>query len=261
MSVMTDSPSLDFSPNPGAAPAGNIVVAQSRYEFMLIMKNGEQLLLTLIIPIFLLIGLTMLPFIKGGQYSRVEVVVPGIVALAIMSTAFTAQAISVGFDRRYGVLKLFGATPLTRMQLLIARTLAILVVEVIQIVLICAVGFALGWRQMGYPFGTILMILAGTAAFSALAIALGGLLRAEATLATANAVYLVLLLAGGIVVPQSQMPSWLADIVSFLPSGALGNGLRDTMLGQVQIPWFNIVVLLCWCAAGSIVAAKTFKWE
>lgn len=255
------SETLTFDSRPGSASSAQIVVAQSRYEFSLLIKNGEQLLLTLIIPLFLLIGLTMLPFIKGGEYSRVSVVVPGVIALAVMSSAFTAQAISVGFDRRYGVLKLFGATPLTRVQLLAARTIAILLVELLQIILICVVAFALGWRPIGNPLGSLLMVIAGTAAFSALAIALAGILRAEATLATANAIYLVLLLAGGVVIPESQMPAVLGQLVAFLPSGALGNGLRETMLGQTGIPISQVVVLLIWFAIGTVIAARTFKWE
>ena len=252
---------LDFKPAAQAASGLTIVWAQARYEFSLLMRNGEQILLTLVIPLFILVGLTMLPFIKGGEYARVSVVVPGIVALAVMSTAFTAQAISVGFDRRYGVLKLFGATPLTRVQLLTARTIAILVVEALQVVLILIVAYALGWRQFGFPLTTALMIIMGTAAFSALAIALAGVLRAQATLAVANAIYFVLVVGGGILLPQSQMPSWLASFTELLPSGALGSGLRESMLGESSFPIFPIVVLAVWCAIGVGIAARTFKWE
>ena len=142
-----------------------------------------------------------MPFIKSGDQPRVTLVVPGVIALAIMSTAFTAQAISVGFDRRYGVLKLLGVTPLSRIRLLLAKTVAILVIEAIQIVLILAVAAILGWRPVGNPAGALGLVILGTAAFSALSFALAGVLRAEATLAAANAIYLILLLAGGTVIP------------------------------------------------------------
>lgn len=252
---------LSFAPGPGAATSGQQIRAQAGFEFRLLMRNGEQLLLTLIIPLFLLVGLTYMPFIKSGDQPRVVVVVPGVIALAIMSTAFTAQAISVGFDRRYGVLKLLGVTPLSRVRLLLAKTATILIIEAIQIALIIAVAALLGWRPAGNPLPAFVLIVLGTAAFSALSFALAGLLRAEATLAAANAIYLLLLLAGGTVIPREQMPSALGTLGQLLPSGALGNGLRDVMANGEGFPTASALVLMVWFAVGAAVAARTFRWE
>lgn len=252
---------ISFAPDAAAASPSVQVRAQATYEFRLLMRNGEQLLLTLVIPLFLLVGLTYMPFIKSGDQPRVSVVVPGVIALAIMSTAFTAQAISVGFDRRYGVLKLLGVTPLSRLRLLLAKTASILVIEVIQIALILGVAVALGWRPTGNPLGSFLLVILGTAAFSALSFALAGLLRAEATLAAANAIYLILLLAGGTVIPRDQLPGWLGTFGQLMPSGALGNGLRDVMTSGAGIPVASLVVLIAWFAVGAGVAVRTFRWE
>lgn len=252
---------LSFSPAAGATTPAAQVRAQAGYEFRLVMRNGEQLLLTLIIPLFLLVGLTYMPFIKSGDVPRVTLVVPGVIALAIMSTAFTAQAISVGFDRRYGVLKLLGVTPLSRLRLLLAKTCAILAIEAIQLALILGVATALGWRPSGNPIAALVLVVLGTASFSALSFALAGVLRAEATLAAANAIYLLLLLAGGTVIPRDQMPSWLGDFGQLLPSGALGNGLRDVMAGGGGIPVGSALVLVVWGALGAVIAHRTFRWE
>jgi len=255
---------LDLSPAPGAVSSTRIVLAQARAELRLMMSNGEQLLLTIIIPLGLLIGLSTLSWIDLGtdaDTNRVDVVVPGIIALAVMSTAFTAQAISVGFDRRYGVLKLLGATPLSRTGLLTAKTLAVLVIEAIQIGLICAVGFLLGWRPTGNPITVLLLIVAGTAAFSALAIAMAGVLRAEATLAAANAIFLFLMVAGGTVIPRDRMPEWLGTFGQLLPSGSLGNGLRAVMIDGAVLPASSFVILAVWFAIGAVIAARTFRWE
>ncbi len=252
---------LSFAPDVGAATAATQVRAQAGYEFKLLMRNGEQLLLTLIIPLFLLVGLTYMPFIKSGDQPRVAVVVPGVIALAIMSTAFTAQAISVGFDRRYGVLKLLGVTPLSRLRLLLAKTAAILIIEAIQIILILAVATALGWRPIGNALGALVLAILGTAAFSALSFALAGVLRAEATLAAANAIYLILLLAGGTVIPRDQLPGWLGTFGQLMPSGALGNGLRDVMASDAGIPIASLLVLVVWFVVGAGIAARTFRWE
>lgn len=257
---MTTS-TLTFAADPGPTSATKQIRAQASFEFRLLMRNGEQLLLTLIVPIFLLIGLTFMPFIKSGDQPRVSVVVPGVIALAIMSTAFTAQAISIGFDRRYGVLKLLGVTPLSRLRLLFAKTIAILAIEAIQLILILSIGALLGWRPSGNVANVIVLVILGTASFSALSFALAGVLRAEATLAVANAIYLILLLAGGTVLPRDQVPGWLGTVGNLLPSGALGNGLRDVMVTGSAIPLSSIVVLLLWGIAGAAIAHQTFRWE
>lgn len=252
---------LDLTPAPAAASRRSMIWSQSRFELRLMLRNGEQVLLTLIIPLFLLIGLTSVGWVDLGAGARIDIVTPGIFALAIMSTAFTAQAISVGFDRRYGVLKLLGSTPLSRTGLVAAKTLAVLAVEVIQITLISAVAFALGWNPQGNPVAAVLLLIAGTAAFSALGLALAGVLRAEATLAVANGIYLILLLAGGTIIPQEKLPGWLGRATELLPSGALGNGLRDVLLSGSTMPIGPLLVLIAWFLFGLLVAARTFRWE
>ncbi|MFZ1652398.1 MAG: ABC transporter permease [Candidatus Nanopelagicales bacterium] len=252
---------LDLSPAPAAASRPSMIWAQSQFELRLMLRNGEQILLTLIIPLFLLVGLTSVGWVELGSGARIDIVTPGIFALAIMSTAFTAQAISVGFDRRYGVLKLLGSTPLSRTGLVASKTLAVLAVEVIQIALISSVAFVLGWDPQGNPAAAVLLMIFGTAAFSALGLALAGLLRAEATLAVANGIYLILLLAGGTIIPQEKLPGWLASATELLPSGALGNGLRDVLLNGSTMPVGPLLVLAAWFLFGLIVAARTFRWE
>lgn len=252
-------------PAPGAAPAGRMVLAQATFELRLLLRNGEQLLLTLIIPAALLIGLTLTHWVDLGADAaapgaRIQIVAPGILALAVMSTAFTAQAIATGFDRRYGVLKYLGATPLSRTGLLAAKTLAVLAIEFLQIAILAAIALGLGWAPRGNPAVTAVLLLLGTAAFSVLGLALAGLLRAEATLAVANAIYLVLLLAGGTVIPLYKYPAAMAAVIEWLPSGALAQGLRVDLLTGA-LPWLDALVLALWTGVGAIVAARTFKWE
>lgn len=252
---------MDFSPQPAAASWLSRVRAQSQFELRILLANGEQILLTLLIPMILLVAMTMLPILDLGPGSRIDIVLPGIIALAIMSTAFTALAISVGFDRRYGVLKLLGSSPISRFQLLIAKLVAVLVLEAVQVLMACTVAWILGWSPQGNPLSVLVLCLAGTAAFAALGMALAGLLRAEVTLAAANGIYILLLLGGGIMIPTSAVPRWLGDLGSALPSGALGNGLREVMANGGPIPWQSVVVLLCWFIAGALIASRTFKWE
>jgi len=259
--VTATTPVLDFTPAPGAASFPRIVSSQARFDLGLMLRNGEQVLLTLVIPIAVLVGLAKVPWIDFGSIPRIDVVTPGVFALAVMSTAFTAQAISTGFDRRYGVLKLLGSTPLTRRGLLVSKTLAIAAIEVIQVIIISAVALLLGWSPTGNAPATILLLILGTAAFSALALAMAGALRAEATLAAANAVFLLLLMVGGTVIPNDKVPHWLATFGDVLPSGALGSGLRGVLTYGDGLPWGSVLVLLGWICIGTFIALRSFKWE
>jgi ABC-2 type transport system permease protein len=248
------------APAPEAAPLPRMIAAQAGLELRILLRNGEQLLLTLIIPVLLLLafGHENLVSVPG---TRIDFVVPGILALAVMSTAFTSLAIGTGFERRYGVLKRLGAAPLSRGGLIAAKTLMVAAVEVGQVILIVAIGLALGWRP--HPAGAgmaVLLLVAGTAAFSGLAMLLAGTLRAEATLAAANLIYLVMLGIGGVLFPVTKFPAAARPVLRLLPPGALSDGLR-TALGHGGVPGMDLLVLAVWAVAGIAVAARTFRWE
>jgi len=252
------------SPAPGAAPVTRMITAQAGLETRVLLRNGEQLLLTLVIPVLLLVAFTLEPLVKVGQGLRVNFLVPGIMALAVISTAFTSQAIATGFERRYGVLKRLGASPLPRSGLIAAKTLTVLAVEAGQIAVIAVVGLALGWQPHGGVAGAAaaaLLLLAGTAAFSGLGLLLAGTLRAEATLAMANLIYLVLLGIGGVIFPLARFPAGLRAVLLLLPSGALSNGLRSVLSGIPGSPARDLAVLVIWAAAAIVLAARTFRWE
>jgi ABC-2 type transport system permease protein len=250
-----------LSPAPGAAPRSRILLAQAGAEVRMTLRNGEQLLLTLVIPLLLLVGLAHLPQDVVKHDPAIDAVVPGVLALAVMSTAFTGQAIATGFERRYGVLRLLGATPLGRSGLLVAKTLGVLVVEAIQVVLVVAVAFALGWHPAGSFLSALVLLLLGTAAFSALGLLIAGTLRAEGTLAAANGIYLLLLVAGGTVIPADRFPAPLEHVVSLLPSAALGQGLRDVLLHGLLFPWWPALVLACWAGVAGWLTSRTFRWS
>lgn len=250
-----------LAPRPGAAPRHRIVAAQTAFEVRSTLRNGEQLLLTLVIPMVLLIGLSRLPADLVGSSPVIDAVAPGILALAVISTAFTGQAIATGFERRYGVLTLLGATPLGRSGLLLAKTLGVLAVEVVQVLLLGAAAYALGWRPAGSPAVAAVLLVLGTATFSALGLLLAGTLRAEATLAVANGIYLLLVAVGGVVYSADRLPAPFSTLVSALPSAALGQGLRDVLLDGSGLPWGQVAILLVWGGAAAWAASRTFRWR
>ena len=254
-----------FAPAPGAAPLGRMITAQAALETRTLLRNGEQLLLTLIIPLLLLAAFSLEPLVNfGAGLSRVDFLTPGIIALAVMSTAFTSQAIATGFERRYGVLKRLGATPLSRGGLIAAKTATVIAVELLQCALILAVGLAIGWRPDAAASAIVaapLLIGLGTAAFSGLALLMAGTLRAEATLAAANLVYILLLGVGGVVFPLTKFPAAARPLLELLPTGALSTGLRNVLQHGAGIPVGNTVTLAVWAAAAITLAARTFRWE
>jgi len=235
-----------------------MLLAQTRAELTLVLRNGEQVLLSLVIPLGLLVLLVTVPFIEV-QGGRADFFVPGVLALAVMSTAFTGQAIGVGFERQYGVLKRLGATPLPRAVLLAAKTLAVLAVEVLQVAAICLLGLALGWEPRGSVLPVVALVVLGTAAFSGLGLLLGGTLRGLTTLAAANLLWFVLLVLGGVLFPLSAFGG-AEPVLSLLPTAALSTGLREALQdGSLAVR--ETAALAVWAVVSLTAAAKLFRWE
>ncbi|HEX3926326.1 MAG TPA: ABC transporter permease [Streptosporangiaceae bacterium] len=241
-----------------------MVGAQATLELRTLLRNGEQLVLTLIIPVLLLAAFSQEDLVSYGPGSRIDFLAPGVLALAVLSTAFTSQAIATGFERRYGVLKRLGATPLSRRGLIAAKTLTVLVVELLQSVVIVVVALLLGWRPLGGGAAvaeTAVLMIAATAAFSGLALLLAGTLRAEATLAAANLLYLIMLGIGGVVFPLTKFPAGAQPVLRLLPAGALSDGLRAVLQHGSGLPAGDLLVLVIWAVAGITVAVRVFRWE
>jgi ABC-2 type transport system permease protein len=234
-------------------------------ETRTLLRNGEQLTLMLVIPLLLLAAFSQADLVNlGVPMSRIDFVTPGVMALAVMSTAFTSQAIATGFERRYGVLKRLGATPLSRTGLIAAKTVTVIAVELAQAAIIAVVALALGWTPHASGWAVIsvpLLVLLGTAAFSGLALLMAGTMRAEATLAAANLVYVVLLGIGGIIFPLTKFPAGTRPFLELLPSGALSSGLRDALAYGTGLPVKDILTLAVWAVVAIALAARYFRWE
>jgi ABC-2 type transport system permease protein len=253
-----------FAPAPGAAPLPRMIRAQALMETRLLLRNGEQLLIALVIPLLVLVGgQESGELVDLGAGRRVDLLTPGVLALAVLSSAFTSLAIATGFERRYGVLKRLGVSPLPRAGLLAGKTGAVLLVEALQIGLLSVTAAMLGWQPSGGPTAVaaaVLLVILGTAALGSLALAMAGTLRAEATLAAANLVYLLLLAAGGVIVPLDRYPDAVQPVIELLPSGALAEGLREALTGE-GLSWLAVLVLAGWATVGSALTSRTFRWE
>ncbi|MFJ3445097.1 ABC transporter permease [Streptomyces sp. NPDC086081] len=250
-----------YTPKPGAAPLPRMIAAQALLETRMLLRNGEQLLLTVVIPTLLLVLFSTVDIVDTGSGEAVDFLAPGILALAVMSTAFTGQAIATGFERRYGVLKRLASSPLPRWGLMTAKTLSVLVTEVLQVILLTVIAFSLGWSPRGNPVAVLLLLVLGTAAFSGLGLLMAGTLKAEATLAAANLVFLLLLVGGGVVVPLDKFPEGAQDVLGLLPIAALSDGLRDVLQHGAGTPWGDLGILAVWAVAALAAAGALFRWE
>ena len=229
---------------------------------MLVLRNGEQLLLTLVIPVLLLTFFSLVDVLPSGNQESPDFLLPGVVALAIMSTAMVSLGIATGFERSYMVLKRLGATPLRRGELVTAKMLSVFAIELLQLVILLPLGRLLGWHAGGTT--TLLVVpavLLGTSAFTGIGLTLAGTLRGEINLAAQNGLYLVLLLLGGMVIPMSSLPGPLRSVAEVLPSSALADVLRDSLTGTGNRVGLSWIVLLAWAVLAPEVAARRFRWS
>jgi len=251
-------PAGTFTPAPQGNTVPRMLAAQYGLEVRLLLRNGEQLLLTMFIPITLLIGLTVLPLGAFGE-QRVAVFVPTVMALAVISTAFTGQAIAVAFDRRYGALKRLGATALPVWCIIAGKALAVVSVVFLQAILLGGIGLALGWRPN--PAGLLLgaaVIALGTATFVAMGLLLGGTLRAEIVLAVANLLWFIFAGFGALTLETDTIPRALTWVARLTPSGALTEAL--TRATELSVDWFGIAVLAAWGTVAALAALRWFRF-
>jgi len=250
--------SLDLSPAPADAPRARRILSHARMEATLLLRNGEQLLLNLVIPLAALVG----GLLFGGRLGLDPRTFPAsVIALALWSTGFTSLAINTAFERRYGVLERLVATPLSKADLIAGKALATASIAAAQVVVLAVVAAALGWRPTPTPLGTLVAIAGAAlavACFAGFALALAGRLRAEATLGLANLVYLLVAAAGGLVLPAASYPAPLSAVDPLLPFGALGDLLRGWADGTASpVP---LAVLAVWALASLLLARKAFRW-
>ncbi len=234
--------------------------AQARAETMLQLRRGENLIVTLAIPLGILVFFAKVDAVSTDFAHPVDFLVPGVLSLAVMAAAMVSLGIATGFERRYGVLKRLGSTPLSRGGLLVAKTATVLALEVLQILLVVVVGVAIGWHVPSGIFAAVALLLLGTVAFAGIGMLMAGTLRAEANLAAANGLFLVLLFLGGMAYPLAKLPTAMQDFAKALPAAALSETVRSVLASQA-FPAGEFAVLVAWAVAAPLLAARYFRWE
>ena len=244
---------------PASLPAR--ILNQGRYEALTMLRNGEQLILAVVLPLLAMVALVVTPLLDGYGTSRINMAAPGIFALCAMSTAFTGQGIATGFDRRYGVLRYLSTTPLGRTGLIAGKVIAVLAVLVIQVVLVSVAALLFGWQpELSGLLPAAVQLVLGAVAFTALGLLVAGTVRPEATLAITNLLWILLAAAGGIIIPVGNLPSVLQPFIEVLPSAALGDALRSALIDS-QFNLSATLILLAWTILGGLGAVRWFKWS
>lgn len=244
---------MSASAVPRASSRARRVAAQSGVELTLTVRRGESLLVAFGIPLIVLVFFARTDLLPVDG-PRADFLVPGVVALAIMSTAMVSLGIATGFERSYGVLKRLGSTPLARVDLIGAKAVSVLAIEAVQVPALLGIGALLGARHVPVGVAQIAAMVLGTVAFAGVGLLMAGTLRAEANLAAANGLYLVLLLIGGMAFDPGRLPQWLWEIGRATPAGALAEALRASSGRAVG-------TLAAWAVAMPAIAAVRFRWE
>ena len=239
-----------------------VLFAQLRSEIRVIARNAEQLLVIIGIPAALLIFFSQVDVLPTNGQTPIDFLLPGIFALAIMSTAMVSLGIATGFERSYSVLKRLGATPLGAGRLILAKSLAVVVVELLQLAVLYSIAVMLGKDGATANLALLVVaIFAGTLAFAGIGLLMAGTLRAEINLAAQNGLYLVLLLLGGVIFPLDELPEPLQNVGKILPSGALADVLRGAITDTAAYGQSSWIVLACWAVIAPLAAGKFFRWN
>lgn len=242
-------------------PVARAVLTQALMELRLLLRSGESLLVTLGIPLGVLVFFSAVDVLPTGDGDRVDFLVPGVLAISVVATGLVAVAIQTAFERKYGVLKRLGGTPLSRPAFLAAKGLAVAVILAVQTGLVLAVAAALlGFTPAGSVLGALAGVGLGALTFTALGLLMAGALRAEATLALSNASFVILLVISGITFDAEVLPEALAAIGRALPAGALGEVLRASLL-EGRLALVDALVVAGWGAAAIALSARWFRWD
>jgi ABC-2 type transport system permease protein len=251
MATQTTHINEQHTESSAAAPLARQILTQIQFELLLTLRRGENVLITLIVPVLLLIFFTSLNIVPAVNGSAINFLLPGILALAIMAAGMVNLGIATAYERYYGVLKRLGSSPLPRSGLIIAKVISILLLAVV----------LYGWKPVGSPLLTLLSLALGTITFAGLGLAMAGALRAELTLAGANALFLIFVLIGGGILPLDHLPAPLAAFAQILPAAALTQALQASMSVNATLPTGPLIVLAIWAVLVLLVAIRTFKWE
>ena len=236
---------------------------QYRFERHLFWRNPSAAFFNFLLP---LIFLALFGAIVSGKRSELDVIVPGIAGMSVMSTTFTALAYNLTFLREQGVLKRMRGTPLPSAVYLGGLALNAVTNAAIQIVIVIFAGrifFGLGWPPDGFEL--VVFVALGVLCFASLGVALSHAIpNFESAPAIVNAIFVPVILVSGVFFDVKHVPSFLRDIAQALPLDHLIVGLSGGLVahhGDLSKHVSALLVLAVWTVVGVVAAVRGFSWD
>jgi ABC-2 type transport system permease protein len=236
---------------------------QYRFERRLFWRNRSAAFFNFLLP---LIFLALFGAIVSGHQNELDVIVPGIAGMSVMSTTFTALAYNLTFMREQGVLKRIRGTPLPSGVYLGGLALNAVTNTAIQIAIVVVAGrvfFNLGWPPQ--PLALVVFVLVGVACFALLGAALSHAIPSfDSAPAVINGVFVPVILISGVFFDVKHVPSFLRDIAQALPLVHLIDGLEGGLVagrGGISSHLTALAVIGVWGLVGIVLAVRGFSWE
>jgi len=236
---------------------------QFRFERRLFWRNPSAAFFNFMLPLaFLLLVASV--FARGDR-EQLDVLVPGIAGMAVMSTTFTALAFNITFLREQGILKRMRGTPVPAGSYLGGLLASSVMNAAVQVLLVVAIGhwvYGLPWPRE--PLALAAFTALGVLVFGALGVAFSHAIpNFDSAPAYVNAVFLPAIFISGVFYSASALPGPLEALAAILPLKHVIDGLAGAIVtgqGPLELPTATLT-LLAWAAAGLALAAWSFRWE
>ena len=246
-----------------------LVVHQTRYDLLSLLRDRQSRFFTLILPVmFLVIFVNVFGnhTIGAEQVKASTYYIPGISALGVIAASFTNLVIAVVAQRELGILKRRRATPVPAWVLVAGRTVtaaATSVVVVAVMLTIAVAGYGAHVTAATLP-GILLTVVVGSAAFACLGFAVStAISSADAAQPVVLVLTLPLYFISGVFVPSIRLPDWLNTIARVFPVQHLADALHhslDPAATGLAVAWSDLGVIAAWGVAGAILAIRRFAW-
>ncbi len=235
---------------------------QYRLERRMFWRNPSAAFFNFVLP---LLFLALFGAVYAGDQDNLDVLVPGIAGMSIVSTTFVALAYTLVFLREEGVLKRLRGTPMPGAAYIGAVAAHAVTNAVIQLAIVIVAGRA--FFGVGWPLDWIelaVFAIAGVACFALLGAALATAIpNFDSAPAYVNAVFLPLIFISGVFYEPRELPVVLEDAAEVLPLKHVIDGLAGAIVTGDGIAghWTAVAVIAAWTAFGLFAAVRWFRWE
>jgi ABC-2 type transport system permease protein len=235
---------------------------QYRLERRMFWRNPSAAFFNFLLP---LLFLAMFGAIFSGRQDDLDVIVPGIAGMSVMSTTFTAIAMNLTFLREQGILKRVRGTPMSSSAYLAGLAGNAITNTALQVAIVVVAGrvaFGTGWPHD--VLSMLVFVAVGAACFAALGVALSHVIpNFESAPAYVNAVFLPTVMISGVFYDADNAPAILRDIAQGLPLKHLIDGLSGAMVRGEGVGSHGVALLVLgvWGAVGAVLAVRGFSWD